>query len=213
MSALTDLDFDAVREQYKCRRAIHDRLAALYADGQVRAFVALALGIAEAEGNYSANDHGLGRKILHANPNGAQRVFDLAGRFRDLGNARAVPELIRAASLSYLKVGVGSELSCLMNPTVCWVANTRTIWAHLVIKHADDFDLANDELRLYRDQEETSEMAYWKWAHIHAELAASMTRLAEEGWRLAKRPGEGAVPDTFLWADAIATMLYAAYQG
>lgn len=191
MSALSDLDWRMVKKQYMRRKKVHEQLLALHEVGRVGAFVDLALGIGDATGNYSADDHALGPRILHSNPRGANRVFDLAGRFLGLSSARVVPELIREAGLSYLKIGVGSELSCMMHPTVCWVANTRTIWAHLVIKHADDFDKANEELRLYRDEDDTSEMAYLKWAHIHAELAVSMTRLAEEGGAISEaRRGE-----------------------
>jgi hypothetical protein len=96
----------------------------------------------------------------------------------------------------------------MLNPQVCWVANTRTIWTHLVIKHADNFAVANEALGLYRDAEATSEMAYQAWVAVHAELAASMTRIAEEGERLASaaRVRPGAV--RYLWADAIANALY-----
>ena len=96
----------------------------------------------------------------------------------------------------------------MVNPEVCWVANTRTIWTHLVIKHADDFDKANEELKLYRNADVSSEMAYQMWAHIHQELAASMTRIAEEGERLAKRAKVAAGEIKYLWADAIANALY-----
>jgi len=78
----------------------------------------------------------------------------------------------------------------------------------LVIKHADNFAVANEALGLYRDAEATSEMPYQVWVAIHAELAASMTRIAEEGERLAiaawVRPGG----IKYLWADAIANALY-----
>lgn len=107
-----------------------------------------------------------------------------------------------------MKIGVGSEASCMVNPNVCWVANTRTIWAHLVIKHADNFTRANEELKLYRSADVSSEMAYQMWTAIHRELAVSMMRLAEEGERFAHAarvvPGE----IKYLWADAIANALY-----
>ena len=68
--------------------------------------------------------------------------------------------------------------------------------------------MANEALGLYRDAEATSEMAYQVWMAIHAELAASMTRITEEGERLAiaarVRPGEV----KYFWADAIANALY-----
>ena len=96
----------------------------------------------------------------------------------------------------------------MLNPEICWVANTRTIWNHLVIKHADDFDKANDELKLYRHADVTSEIAYQMWAHIHQELAASMTRIAEEGETLARRAKVEPGAIKYLWADAIASELY-----
>ena len=99
----------------------------------------------------------------------------------------------------------------MVNPKVCWVANTRTIWTHLVIKHADDFAKADEELRLYRSQDDMSEMAYKIWSEIHRELAASMTRIAEEGCRLAIVASVEPGPIKYLWADAIANGLYASY--
>jgi hypothetical protein len=100
-----------------------------------------------------------------------------------------------------------------MNPRVCWVANTRSIWTHLVIKHADNFAKADEELRLYRDNDTSSEMAYQIWAHIHGLLDTSMTHVSEEGARLASaeklQPGDIA----FIWADAIASALYAEHHG
>ena len=99
----------------------------------------------------------------------------------------------------------------MVNPKVCWVANTRTIWTHLVIKHADNFSKADEELRLYRGQDDTSEMAYRIWAEIYRELAASMTRIAEEGERLARAASVTPGPIKYLWADAIANALYASY--
>jgi uncharacterized protein (DUF924 family) len=99
----------------------------------------------------------------------------------------------------------------MVNPNVCWVANTRTIWTHLVIKHADNFATADEELNLYRSQDDTSEMAYRVWAEIHRELAASMTRIAEEGERLARAASVLPGSIKYLWADAIANALYASY--
>jgi hypothetical protein len=166
------------------------------------------LGISNAAGNFSAEEHALGPKILTENVNAERRVGDLAEKFIALKAAREVPRLIRGAQLRYLQIGVGSEASCMVNPEVCWVANTRTIWTHLVIKHADDFDKANEELKLYRNADVSSEMAYQMWAHIHQEFAASMTRIAEEGERLANRAKVAAGEIKYLWADAIANALY-----
>lgn len=55
-------------------------------------------------------------------------------------------------------------------------------------------------------------MAYRIWAAIHGELAVSMMRIAEEGERLAR--AASVVPGSikYLWADAIASTLYASYH-
>ncbi|GLH80349.1 hypothetical protein SSBR45G_52580 [Bradyrhizobium sp. SSBR45G] len=211
MSALSQLDWRDVRNQYDSRVRIHRQLLRFYGNGDFDQFVYLLLGISDPTGNYSADEHKLGPKILTNNRNSIDQVVGIAKKFIELKNARKVPELIREAAIQYLKIGVGSEASCMLNPDVCWVANTRTIWTHLVIKHADDLAKADEELRLYRSQDERSEMAYKIWAEIHRELAASMTRIAEEGERLAKAASIKPGPVRYLWADAIANALYSSY--
>ena len=96
----------------------------------------------------------------------------------------------------------------MVNPKTCWVANTRSIWTHLVIKHADNVAKADEELKLYRNADPSSEMAYAIWAEIHRLLETSMTRVAEEGVRVATKKGVKPGEITFLWADAIASALY-----
>ncbi|NNC01278.1 hypothetical protein HJC10_00160 [Corallococcus exiguus] len=202
-----------MREHYDERVDVHEELLRLHDQGPSDDFSKLLLGISDPAGNYSAAEHRLGPKILGSNGNVNRRLHDLAGKFRALTLPRTVPQLIRGAGLSYLAIGVGSESSCLMNPSVCWVANTRSIWTHLVIKHADNFAKADEELRLYRDNDTSSEMAYQIWAYIHGLLDTSMTRVSEEGARLARvqRVQPGDIP--FLWADAIASALYAEHHG
>ncbi len=211
MSAISDLDWEEVREHYDLRYSIHKQLLDLMKQGKRSEFVELLLGVSDPNGNYSAVEHGLGPHILSENTNAVYRVWDLAGQFRSLKTAHEVPKLIRQARLEYLQIGVGSEASCMLNPRVCWVANARTIWTQLVIKHADDFEKADMELRLYRDADSTSEMNYAIWTELHAELATSMTRIAEEGDQLARKAGVAAGSLTYLWADCIANALYAGY--
>lgn len=208
MSVLDDLNWRSVRDQYDIRLNVRDRLDRLFLAGDPRAFFELAVGISDAAANYSAAEHGLGPRIRLENVNAERRVRDLAARFRELNSARSVPEIIRQAQISYLSVGVGSELSCLMNPAVCWVANTRTIWTHLVVKHVDNFERANEELSLYRTADVSSEMAYSAWAAIHAELDVALTRLSEEGSIRARREGIEPGAIKYLWADAIANSVY-----
>ena len=176
MSVLDELNWQSVREQYDVRCAVHNGLNRLFSGDRHAAFFEVALGISDPAANYSASDHGLGPKIRSENVAAEGRVHELAGQFRGLTRAREVPEMIRQASIKYLSIGVGSELSCLVNPTICWVANTRSIWTHLVVKHADNYARANEELELYRTADVTSEMAYAAWSAIHAELDVALTR-------------------------------------
>src|SRR3974377_258550 len=189
MNILDNLDWVAVRRQYDTRTKVKSTLLNLYQQNLVSGFVELALGVSNPDGNYSASEHALGPRILLNNMNAERRVFELAGRFIALPRAVQVPLLIRQAQLQYLWIGVGSELSCMVNPAVCWVANTRTIWTSLVIKHNDNIGRADQELQLYRDDEAESEMAYKIWTEIHAQLEVALTRIAEQGTESARKVG------------------------
>lgn len=213
MSAIAQLDWPTVRDHYDNRESVHRRLLQLHASKKTDAFVRLLLGIDDPAGNYSANEHNLGPMILSMNPGAPRRLYELANDFLALRSARDVPSFIKAADLRYFQIGVGSEASCMINPAVCWVANTRTIWTHLVIKHADNFARADQELRLYRDDDATSEMKYAVWTRIHADLEVALKRIAEQGERLAGKEGVTPGPIKFLWADAIANALYADHHG
>jgi len=210
MSAISKLDWTEVREHYDLRHSIHKQLLELMEREDRTEFVELLLGMSDQNGNYSAVEHGLGPLILGENFNVVNRLWDLSWQFRSLKTAHEVPKLIRQARLQYLQIGVGSEASCMLNPSVCWVANARTIWTQLVIKHGD-FEKADTELRLYRDADSTSEMAYPIWTDLHSELATSMTGIAKEGKHLARQAGVAAGSKTHLWADCIANALYASY--
>jgi hypothetical protein len=213
MSVLSELCWADVRAHYDRRVDVHQKLLRLHDAGPSEEFSRLLLGVSNASGNYSAAEHHLGPKILAENPDVHRRLHTLASELRKLTSARSVPSVIRAAGLSYLAIGVGSEASCLMNPRVCWVANTRSIWTHLVQKHQDCVGKADEELKLYRESDAASEMAYRMWAAIHGQLERSLTRVAERGAASALledvEPGE----ITFLWSDAISSALYAAHHG
>jgi hypothetical protein len=118
--------------------SVHGRLLALHKDNQASSFAQLLLGISDPTGNYSAHEHGIGPRVLADNLNSEKRIFSLGTEFLALQKARIVPALIRQAHLTNLGIGVGSEASCMLNPEVCWVANTRTLWAHLLVKHDDN---------------------------------------------------------------------------
>lgn len=215
MAILDSVDWVWVRRHYDDRVSVSDALIGLHETRSVQKFAELALGISDADGNYSANEHRLGPSILYPgqNINAEQRVFDLAGEFMALADARRVPELIAGARVAYLKIGVGSEISCMVNPKVCWVANMRTIWTHLVIKHADSIERADAELGLYREADGSSEMGYQMWAALHAELRVTLTRIGEIGQNSARQHDVAAGDVTYIWADAIAAVLYGAHHG
>lgn len=101
----------------------------------------------------------------------------------------------------------------MVNPEVCWVANTRTIWTDLLIKHGGRHALADEELSLYRDDDPASKMAYALWTDIHRHLDRTMRNLTEMG----AAPCRAAVVEpgvlTYLWGDAIANALYAQRHG
>jgi hypothetical protein len=212
MSVLKFLKWDLVRRHYDNRVLLHTELLTLHGVHDADDFANLLLGISDAGGNYSADEHGIGPRVLGGNRNAVQRVFELGKIFIELPKARKVPSLIRQAGLKYLGISVGSEASCMLNPRVCWVANTRTVWAHLLVKHNDNVARADEELRLYRDGDETSEMAYAKWADIHATLEVALTRLGEEGQKASRQASVEPGTITFLWADAIAALLYAQHK-
>ena len=147
-SVLDVLNWDDALEHYKSRIRVHRQLRTLHGNGQSTPFAKLLLGISDDQGNYSARDHGLGPLILSRNPDAERRLFDVAGKFHAVNNANDVPDIIRKAGLKFFQIGVGSEASCMLNPRICWIANTRSIWTHLVFKHEGNFRRANEELKM-----------------------------------------------------------------
>ncbi len=212
MSVFSGVDWGAVRDHYNNRVNTHERLLHLHDGKLVEPFFRLALGIENTSGNYSAAEHGLGPKVARGNMNAYDRVFKLAAELRELTDGRSVPDTVRAAGLAYLKVGVGSELSCMVNPTICWVTNTRTIWTHLVIEYGGNVSRADEARRLFLDGDASSDMDYNNWKAIHRKLGAAMTRICEMGADLADAEGVEPGPMKYLWADAIADQLYASYH-
>ena len=193
--------------------SVSNQLLRLLDDGKVTAFAELAIGSTENAGNYSAAEHRSIRPGIAENPNWRGRVYKLAERFKTLKNADNVRDLITAANINWLQIGVGSEMSCLVNPEVCWVCNVRTIWTHLA--WTENPGKAEEQLRLYRASSSESEMAYMRWAEVyHPLLRATLIEVAEEGVNRAKAVGI-VVPKgkLFLWADAIASYAYDGYYG
>ncbi|MGA3078453.1 MAG: hypothetical protein ABSG56_32835 [Bryobacteraceae bacterium] len=204
---LEKLDWRSVRRHYDRRILTHNELVTLLTKGSVVPFAELALGITDGNANYSADLHRLGPRIIGTNLKAEERVFALGNEFYALKDARNVPAIIERAKLSSLRIGVGSEISCMVNPHVCWVANVRTIWTHLVVKH-NSLAKANEELALYRDHDAASEMYWPNWSAIHANVKADLVKVANFGAEQAKLAGIRCGDVVYLWADAIATHVY-----
>jgi hypothetical protein len=99
----------------------------------VRKFASPAFGITDAAGNFSAAEHRLGPQILHSRP--ARAVWELGMRLTACTEPAQVVDTIYAAQIPNLKISVGSEIGMMVRPESFWVANTRSIWAHLLVKH------------------------------------------------------------------------------
>jgi hypothetical protein len=208
LSRLTN--WSEIKAHYINRLNAHKRLLELLRQRNLGAFVDLLLGISDPSGNYSAAEHHLGPQIIQSNGRGV--VVPALERFAEKAietqDALVIPALIKEASLRYFSIGVGSEASCMLVPSECWVANTRTIWTHLVFKHDGDMRLANVELELYRDHDETSDMAYKKWTEIHRIMKENMAVVATSGSDIAHERGVKPGKHVYLWADAISNALY-----
>lgn len=211
MSILQELDWAEIKAHYRDRVNEAKNLRELYENKNVSVFADLALGMTAPAGNYSASEHGLGPKILGSNLNAKGRIYGLAGKFILLKDASTVPKLIREENLKYLRIGVGSELSCMMNPAVCWVCNKRTIWLYLA--QTQGLRKANEALQLFNEHDDNSSMAYESWQDAyHPELGPELKRVAEDGANAASNRGvvPGDVP--YLWADAIASYAFDFYH-
>jgi hypothetical protein len=210
-SALNLLDWNDVASHFRNRVKVSQELLRLHNDNKVRAFAELAIGGTDNAGNYSAAEHPIIRPRIAENLNWQGRVYALARQFRTLVTADEVPKLIADARLNYLQIGVGSEISCMVNPDVCWVCNVRTIWLHLAWTESPTE--AEAELKLYREGASESEMAYIRWAEVfHPLLRGTLTEVAAEGRRRAETQGIVPRGSMFLWADAIASYAYGSYH-
>jgi len=169
-------------------------------------YVRLALGITDANANYSAAEHNLGPKILSEST--PERVFELAQALDACKKKSHVPDIIYRHGILYLKISVGSEMAMMLRPDDFWVGNVRTIWAHLLLKHKWNYDRANEELELYKDSDRDSEMDYRVWRDLYLATESSLATLVSLSNIEAQR--QSVVPGRykFLWADAIANGLY-----
>ncbi len=168
MTELNFLDMNDVRAHYQRRSALSKKLTLLLNSSNAKKFADLALGISDVDGNYSAAEHGLGPKILATRP--AMAVLELGKRLAVCYEPKQMVDTIYRANIPNLKIGVGSEIAMMVRPETFWVANTRSIWAHLLVKHSFNYARANEELRLYRDPESASEMNYDLWKGIYLDM-------------------------------------------
>ena len=202
---LQAIEMQAVRSHYDRREALRRRLLTLLERNDAEGYAQLAVGISDEAGNYSAAEHRLGSRIIAENGNNAVLA---------LGNAlntcprRQLKKTIDDARLRYVRIGVGSEMAMMLRPRDFWVANVRTLWAMLLLRHGDDIETANAELRLYRNADPDSEMNYSLWAELHPNLEEPMKRLSNLGRQESERMGMEPGSLTYLWADAIANELF-----
>jgi len=202
-----EVDLHDVMLHYMRREAISTQLRQLLRNSAKKEYVELALGVSDPHANYSANEHQLGPMILENNS--INEIFLLAQKLAaaDL-IVTNLPKTIYQAKLSYLKIGVGSEIAALLQPNRFWIGNTRTIWSHLVIKHKGDWERANEELKLYRFDDPTSEMAYKIWKEIYLSMEPSLEIISRISMIWAEEQNVKPGKQKYIWLDALCNALY-----
>lgn len=206
MALLSAVPMQKVYDHYAERELIHQRLLNLLEQQKDEDFAQLAVGVSDPRANYSASEYGGGVLILQRSS--ARAIFDLAKELYDCTHPKHIPDIIYNHAIGYLKISVGSEISMMLRPNDFWVANVRTIWAYLLIKHAYNLKLANEELMLYKDGERDSEMDYALWSEMHRLLETSQVHLHDLGVEEAQNQKTRIGKMKYLWADAIANELY-----
>lgn len=202
-----EIDLYEVRRSYKARGKISKKLRSLLTSRHNSEYVELAVGASNDYGNFSAAEHGLGPRILESNT--VDSIVNLALQLSAKGlTAEIAAEKIYIANLSYLKIGVGSEMACMLQPNNLWVGNVRTIWCHLVVKHKGDWELANAELGLYRNDDISSEMHYKAWKEIYVSMESRLNWIYKRSLVWAEEQDVKPGKKKYLWVDAICSHLY-----
>lgn len=196
------LNMSNIYDHFETRLDVATRLRYLLDHNNIKEYATLAVG----DGNYSASDHNLGPQILGNSP--PQSIFNLGRRLITTNSAQDMLSAVYRANIPYLKVSVGSEMAMMLRPKLHWVANTRSIWAHLLIKYDFNFITANEALTLYRESDADSEMKYNVWRAIHAEMQENFKKVAILGVREAENQRCRSGGLIYLWADAVANELY-----
>jgi hypothetical protein len=213
LNHISHISIQDVQNHYRSREAIHKDLLGLMQAQRKDAYVKLALGITNSLGNYSADEHKLGPRILVQNTNATNRVFNLGQALLSCLSVQDIPSTVYNAQMSQLKISVGSEMALMLRPDDFWVGNVRTIWAYLLIKHNWDYNIANEELELYRDDDISSEMAYQKWKAIYLSMRTNLDILVNLGNQYAVQERIKPGNLKYLWVDAIANALYEYDEG
>ena len=202
-----DIDMHDVKKHYVHRKNVSQKLRRLLKNRKKKKYAELAVGITDPLGNYSAHEHQLGPSIL-ANSS-ISSVFALATRMASEElKVTHLPKIVYGANLPYLKISVGSEMASLLQPNRFWVGNVRTIWAHLVMKHEGDWKKANEELKLYRTDDASSEMHYPIWRDIYLSMAPSLEDIKSisDSWAEEQEIKPGKLK--YIWIDAVCNALY-----
>ena len=203
---LSHLDMNEAYTHYKKRAALHKELNRTLYQSDPATFVNLALGISDPAGNYSASEYHSGPSVVQAN--GIPSVLELAKKLNVCQLPAKIPEIIANSRLKHLQISIGSEMSMMLQPKKFWTANVRTVWASLLIKYGDNYSEAEEELKLYRNSSGDSAMDYSAWAAMHPTLEIPLSRLYHLGVEEATRQNVKHGNRIYLWADAIADMLY-----
>lgn len=203
-----EIDVSEVKQHYQERKVVSKQLRSLLKKKHKKEYSELAVGVSDIQGNYSAYEHQLGSKILEINS--YDSISDLATLLATKGiSSRLVAQYIFEANLPYLKIGVGSEIACMLQPKNLWVGNVRTIWCHLVVKHNGSWQKANEELALYRFDDTSSEMHYRIWRDIYSSMAGDLDKIYDLSLIWAEQQGVKPGNKKYLWVDTICSALYA----
>jgi hypothetical protein len=206
---LEQVDMRKVSEHYDVRLNASVSLNSLLQNSNAHDFAELALGMSEGHANYSASEHSLGPRILaNVSP---ERILHLGRILSACNDPKELVRTIYQERIPYLKIAVGSEIAMLLQPDRFWVSNTRSIWAHLLIKHDFEIRIANEELRLYREQDTTSEMDYQIWKAIYPTMRDNLIDLGHRADKVAEDQGVTLGDMRNIWHDAIANALYEKY--
>jgi len=203
------IDYHEIRRHYDHRVRTHQLLLKYFHEKDMENYVNLALGIDDPAGNYSASDHGSGPEILR-NKHTYELVFQLAEKLIACEEPSRIPDIIYSTNISGLKISIGSEMAALLRPELFWVVNTRTVWAHFVIKY-DSVDQGNEVLKAFHENR-PSNMDYYLWKDVCPDVGLSMASLATMATTICKETGIIQGELTYLWADAVADVAYNMYS-